>query len=149
RQRGAIWAARAAQPGTGTGEMVFPSKRPGTPAMRPACHKLITSTYQNRVASALLTGRVTKVAGPGSSSTGMVMSNSASEKSTARADSVESTLYKKDFWSAENLKYSRPHYRMQKISRVINKLARGKECTLLDVGCGPAALKSLLRPNIE
>src|SRR5262249_51819119 len=24
-----------------------------------------------------------------------------------------------------------------------------KECTLLDVGCGPAALKSLLRPNIE
>ena len=59
------------------------------------------------------------------------------------------TLYKKDFWREENLKYTRPHYRMEKIARLINKLAAGEQRTLLDVGCGPATLQSLLRPNIR
>ena len=63
--------------------------------------------------------------------------------------SVGNTLYKKDFWGAENLKYSRPHYRLEKSARIINGLAQGKECLLLDVGCGPAALMPLLRPNIQ
>ena len=63
--------------------------------------------------------------------------------------SISDTLYKKDFWSKENLKYSRPHYRLEKSARVINRLAPDKECTLLDVGCGPAALMHLLRPNIQ
>jgi SAM-dependent methyltransferase len=61
----------------------------------------------------------------------------------------ESVLYKKDFWSTENLKYSRPHFRMEKIARTVNALARGRNYTLLDVGCGPAALEPLLRPNIQ
>jgi SAM-dependent methyltransferase len=57
--------------------------------------------------------------------------------------------YKRDFWSQENLKFSRPHYRLQKASRIINKIAPAGECALLDVGCGPAALRPLLRPNIQ
>lgn len=59
------------------------------------------------------------------------------------------TLYKKGFWSEENLKYSRPHYRLEKSARIINRLAQGKNCKLLDVGCGPAALMPLLQPNIQ
>lgn len=61
----------------------------------------------------------------------------------------ESVLYKRDFWSTENLKYSRPHFRMEKIARTVNALARGSNYTLLDVGCGPAALEPLLQPNIQ
>lgn len=59
------------------------------------------------------------------------------------------TLYKKDFWSTENLKYSTPHLRMQKVAYTTNKLARGTECTLLDIGCGPGTLASLLNQNIH
>ena len=59
-------------------------------------------------------------------------------------------LYKKDFWNKENQQYSRPHYRLEKSARIINRIARDRMCTLLDVGCGPAPpLRSLLRPNIE
>ena len=57
--------------------------------------------------------------------------------------------YKKDFWSKENLKFSQPHYRLEKSARIINGLARGKKCTLLDVGCGPATLMRILPQNIE
>jgi SAM-dependent methyltransferase len=57
--------------------------------------------------------------------------------------------YKRDFWSRENLKYAKPHYRLEKASRIINRIARGRECTLFDVGCGPAALRPLLAPNIR
>lgn len=57
--------------------------------------------------------------------------------------------YKRDFWSEENLKFSRPHYRLEKASRIINKIADGKECDLLDVGCGPAALQYLVGKNIN
>jgi len=57
--------------------------------------------------------------------------------------------YKKDFWSEENLKYAWTHHRLEKSARIINRVARGREQTLLDVGCGPAALKQLLTPNIQ
>lgn len=77
------------------------------------------------------------------------MNQPASDKDARPRDEVGTTLHKKDFWSEENLKYSRPHYRMEKASRILNKLARGRDCTLLDVGCGPATLISLLRPNIH
>jgi SAM-dependent methyltransferase len=59
------------------------------------------------------------------------------------------SVFKRDFWSQENLKYSRPHYRMRKMARLVNRLADGKECRLLDVGCGPATLRQLLDPNID
>ena len=64
-------------------------------------------------------------------------------------DSAGSTLYKKDFWSKENLQYSRPHYRLEKSARIVNRIAPDKGCALLDVGCGGAALRPLLRSNIE
>lgn len=59
---------------------------------------------------------------------------------------------KRSFWSKENrhnLNLIEPHYRLEKSARIINKIARGKECTLLDIGCGPATLQRLLSPNIQ
>jgi len=77
------------------------------------------------------------------------MHDPATEHPPAHEDGAGSTLYKKDFWSQENLKYSRPHYRMEKAARVINRLAQGRARTLLDVGCGPATLRSLLDSNLD
>jgi SAM-dependent methyltransferase len=57
--------------------------------------------------------------------------------------------YKRDFWSRENRKFDTPHFRMEKAARIIRKVAQGRECTLLDVGCGPAALRRLLPPTIQ
>lgn len=57
--------------------------------------------------------------------------------------------YKKDFWGQENLKFSQPHFRLEKAARLISKLARGRECDLLDLGCGPAALAPLVAPNVH
>ena len=62
---------------------------------------------------------------------------------------VGRVLYKKDFWRTENLLYITPHPRMVKVARIANSLAQGKDCALLDVGCGPATLASLLQPNIQ
>jgi SAM-dependent methyltransferase len=58
-------------------------------------------------------------------------------------------LYKKDFWREENLKYLNPHFRMQRAAWIIERLARGRKCDLLDVGCGPATLEKLVSPNIN
>ena len=77
------------------------------------------------------------------------MDNPAGKESPIPKDSTGGTLHKKAFWSEENLKYSRPHYRLEKSARIINRLARDKKLRLLDVGCGPAALMPLLRPNIS
>jgi predicted TPR repeat methyltransferase len=55
----------------------------------------------------------------------------------------------RDFWTEENLRYSQPHFRLEKCARIVNTLSRGKECDLLDVGCGPATLARLLRKNIN
>jgi cyclopropane fatty-acyl-phospholipid synthase-like methyltransferase len=57
--------------------------------------------------------------------------------------------YKRDFWRDENLKFVQPHYRMQKVARLVRSIAQDKGCTLLDVGCGPATLRSLLPANID
>ena len=57
--------------------------------------------------------------------------------------------YKKDFWSKENLKFVSPHFRLEKAARIANRIAQGKECDLLDVGCGPATLGRLLSSNIN
>jgi SAM-dependent methyltransferase len=58
-------------------------------------------------------------------------------------------LYKRDFWITENLRYAKPHFRLAKSARIINSLAQGRECSLLDVGCGPATLMHLMRENIH
>jgi len=80
-----------------------------------------------------------------------VMKDPASSKRIVPDDGADNAARyrKRDFWSKENAAYSRPHYRLEKSARVINGLARGRECTLLDVGCGPATLMRLLPPNIE
>ena len=57
--------------------------------------------------------------------------------------------YKKEFWSTENLKYQRPHFRMRKVARVIRRIAGDHEGNLLDVGCGPGTLASLMPSNIH
>lgn len=78
------------------------------------------------------------------------MDDSANSKGVVPGgDEEASRYYKKDFWSKENLKFSKPHYRLEKSSRIINRIAGRRECALLDVGCGPAALRSLMRPNIQ
>jgi len=59
------------------------------------------------------------------------------------------TYRKRDFWSSENLKYTQPHFRMQKVAHIVNSISREKECDLLDVGCGPATLRQLLKSNIH
>lgn len=71
---------------------------------------------------------------------GMVPGGSVSERAAH---------YKKDFWEAENLKFGEPWYRLKKSARIISRLAGGRECALLDVGCGPAALMRLLPANIH
>lgn len=63
--------------------------------------------------------------------------------------SGRSDQYGKDFWGEANLKFSEPWYRLQKAVRIIGGLAAGRPCTLLDIGCGPAALMRLLPPNIK
>jgi SAM-dependent methyltransferase len=57
--------------------------------------------------------------------------------------------HKKDFWSKENLNFSEPHYRHEKTAQIVGRLAEGRACTLLDVGCGPAALMRPLPPNVQ
>jgi cyclopropane fatty-acyl-phospholipid synthase-like methyltransferase len=57
--------------------------------------------------------------------------------------------YKRDFWIRENKKHTPAHYRLRKSARIVNALAGGEESDLLDVGCGPATLMRLLRPNIH
>jgi SAM-dependent methyltransferase len=57
--------------------------------------------------------------------------------------------YKRDFWAKENLNFSTPHFRMRKVARTLRRLARGRECDLLDVGCGPGTLGTILPPNFH
>jgi SAM-dependent methyltransferase len=62
---------------------------------------------------------------------------------------AEQVYFKRDFWSKENLKYVEPHFRLEKSARLVNRIARGRKCEFLDVGCGPATLSHLLDKNIE
>jgi SAM-dependent methyltransferase len=54
-----------------------------------------------------------------------------------------------EFWRRENLRFAEPHYRTRKLVRIIEKLARGRQCSLLDLGCGPAALGRMLPANVD
>ncbi len=58
-------------------------------------------------------------------------------------------FYKRDFWIKENQKHVPAHYRLQKAARILNRAAAGRECDLLDIGCGPATLMHLLQKNIH
>jgi SAM-dependent methyltransferase len=75
------------------------------------------------------------------------MSSSAGVGGPARESAAD--IYKRDFWIKENRKHVPAHYRLQKSARIINALAGREEGDLLDVGCGPATLMRLVRPNIH
>jgi SAM-dependent methyltransferase len=79
------------------------------------------------------------------------MRNAAGGKGIAPGEGQPKAVryYQRDFWSKENLKFSQPHYRMEKAVRIINGIARGRQCELLDVGCGPATLMHLLPPSVH
>ena len=79
------------------------------------------------------------------------MSKRAGQNDIGAADAVDSTAHSDPgkFWRRENLRFTEPHYRLVKAARIIKKLAQGRECTLLDVGCGPATLSRLLPGNID
>ncbi len=62
---------------------------------------------------------------------------------------TEVSYYDRAFWSEENQKYNAPHFRLQKCAHLVNELAGRRDCDLLDVGCGPATLMRLLRPNVH
>ena len=62
---------------------------------------------------------------------------------------VTETYYNREFWATENLRYVRPHFRLAKAAHIVNQLAVGKSCELLDVGCGPATLAGLLDENLD
>jgi SAM-dependent methyltransferase len=57
--------------------------------------------------------------------------------------------HKRDFWIEENQKHSVPHFRLRKCARLVNVVARGRECDLLDVGCGPGTLMGSLDKKIN
>ena len=61
----------------------------------------------------------------------------------------EERFYKREFWQTENLKFVAPHFRLVKVARIVRRLASGRRCDLLDVGCGPAALSQLMPANVR
>jgi SAM-dependent methyltransferase len=79
------------------------------------------------------------------------MNDRAASNSTVSEDEISerASFYKKDFWGKENLKFGEPWYRLRKSAQIVTALAGDRECTLLDIGCGPATLMSLLPANIE
>src|SRR5512144_3011817 len=58
-------------------------------------------------------------------------------------------LRSKDYWIVENAQYAEPSFRLRKCARILDGIAHGRRCDLLDVGCGPAALRELLSPNFN
>ena len=50
-------------------------------------------------------------------------------------------VYKRDFWADENTKYTRPHHRMLKVARLVNRLAAGKRL--------PAARRRVVVPRLS
>ena len=59
------------------------------------------------------------------------------------------TYETRGYWIQENLQYAEPNFRLRKCARLVNELTQGKTCDLLDVGCGPAALRGLLGSNVR
>jgi SAM-dependent methyltransferase len=57
--------------------------------------------------------------------------------------------HKRDFWVQENKKHIPAHYRLRKTGNIINRVAGIREVDLLDVGCGPATLATVLRPTVS
>lgn len=54
----------------------------------------------------------------------------------------------KDYWIVENAQYAVVSFRLKKCGRIVNRMAGNRDCSLLDVGCGPGALRTQLAPNV-
>jgi len=78
----------------------------------------------------------------------LILAGASGDRKSVLMTQVTDNYYKREFWAIENLRYSEPHFRLTKAARLINSIAAGRTCTLLDVGCGPAALACLLDKNI-
>lgn len=59
-----------------------------------------------------------------------------------------STFKNKHYWLEENLRFCEPHFRLEKVARIANAIARRSHIDLLDIGCGTATLARLLQKNI-
>lgn len=79
------------------------------------------------------------------------MRNPTIGKSAAAAGNAHERAgqYKREFWDKENRSFNEPWYRLVKSAKIISKLAGSAERSLLDVGCGPAALMRLMPSNIS
>ena len=55
----------------------------------------------------------------------------------------------KNYWINNTDFYKQPYFRLQKCARIVNSLVNGRQCDLLDVGCGPATLAEFLSPDIQ
>lgn len=79
------------------------------------------------------------------------MKNQAIGKSAAAVGNAHerANQYKREFWGKENPSFNEPWYRLVKASKLISGLAGSAERSLLDIGCGPAALMRLLPSNIS
>ena len=75
------------------------------------------------------------------------MDNPTHVQDAARANVAQA--HKRDFWIRENKKHTPPHYRLRKTAWIVNQVAGTSERDLLDVGCGPATLGTVLRPTIN
>jgi cyclopropane fatty-acyl-phospholipid synthase-like methyltransferase len=62
---------------------------------------------------------------------------------------VSETYHKRDFWAKENLQYTEAHFRLEKVAGLVNGIAGDRQWDLLDVGCGPATLRRMLRTNVQ
>ena len=79
-----------------------------------------------RAGESAITGKEENRSRTECSSGGAVMNNSADGDGPVSGGNISKNLQKKEFWSTENLKYSRPHYRLNKSARIINRLAGDK-----------------------
>ncbi len=55
----------------------------------------------------------------------------------------------REYWIKENLRYTHRYFRTLKLAKIVNVMSRGKPCDLLDLGCGPETLSSLLNQNVS
>ena len=69
--------------------------------------------------------------------------------SGASAPEQVAESHKRDFWIKENQKHVPAHYRLQKCGGIVSHIAGDRQCDLLDVGCGPATLMSVLPQSVH
>jgi len=67
----------------------------------------------------------------------------------ARVRQADDVYMKREHWISSTDFYKRTYLRLDKCARLVNGLAGKGEVDLLDIGCGPATLSTLLHPNIH